>query len=464
MGIFDGLTNGQGLLGLGGMGNNGMPAGAMGSMGGLLDPAALQKYKLKNLLLGAGINMLSQGPSSTPIDFGSTLGKGLAGGLTAAQAAQQDYVQNAKMAWDMKRQQSQDQMAQNADKRAQGLYEPQLYESQAHVAGDKALTDFINKTVTDPTERSIALSDKTAFANNYWAQKSMKQRYDLAVGSNAAIAGTDSTIPQSIPQPLGSSVPTNFGPRAQGAAPSIVAQPNQSVSPEVQQFVSGPANPSRIPIPPQLMAAANNASFSNPGNGAEMLGAYISQQQQNSHDDRFKTPEYISSVETAKSAACAKGTAAADYMSMASKYGGLVDVVKKLDTLSKDATYTQIGQLGDAIRTQTPGASPSKGALARTNYEAIVNNQILPLLRDTFGAQFTEREGQTLRETLGNPDKTPQEKQVVLQSFIDQKKRDIVAKANQAGLQAPDLPDLNLGSSAGTNNLSDQDLLKMYGG
>lgn len=129
MGLFDGLTNGNGLFNLGGVGNNGMPAGAMG---GLLDPAALQKYKLKNLMLGAGMSLLSQGPSSTPIDFGSTLGKGLAGGLTAAQAAQQDYMQNAKMAWDMKRQEAQDQMARHADQRAQAGFDQnsQLFPGQ----------------------------------------------------------------------------------------------------------------------------------------------------------------------------------------------------------------------------------------------------------------------------------------------------------------------------------------------
>ena len=46
---------------------------------------------------------------------------------------------------------------------------------------------------------------------------------------------------------------------------------------------------------------------------------------------------------------------------------------------------------------------------------------MLPLLRQTFGAAFTEREGQSLKNTLGDPDKSPEEKDAVLRSFISQK-------------------------------------------
>lgn len=126
------------------------------------------------------------------------------------------------------------------------------------------------------------------------------------------------------------------------------------------------------------------------------------------------------------------GEAKASYESMKSKLPGLEAVVKDLDTLSEQATYTLAGQGQDWLRTQT-GAEPRGAAVARTQYISTVNNQILPLLRDTFGAQFTEREGETLRATMGDPDKTPTEKQAVLKAFIEQKRRDIEALAIQTG-------------------------------
>jgi hypothetical protein len=57
----------------------------------------------------------------------------------------------------------------------------------------------------------------------------------------------------------------------------------------------------------------------------------------------------------------------------------------------------------------------------------MVDNQILPLLRETFGAQFTLQEGQSLKTTLGDPEKSPQEKRAVLEAFIEQKVRNIEA-------------------------------------
>jgi hypothetical protein len=79
---------------------------------------------------------------------------------------------------------------------------------------------------------------------------------------------------------------------------------------------------------------------------------------------------------------------------------------------------------------------PRESAVARTKYIAIVDNQILPLLRDTFGSQFTEREGASLKVTMGDPNLSPTQKQAVLKTFIEQKQRDIEAQAEQAGQAA----------------------------
>lgn len=132
----------------------------------------------------------------------------------------------------------------------------------------------------------------------------------------------------------------------------------------------------------------------------------------------------------------AKGEADASYQSIMSKMPGLENVVIQLDQLADRATYTLGGQAMDTARRQL-GMEPTDAALARAQYIAIVDNQILPLLRDTFGAQFTVKEGETLRATLGDADKSPKEKQAALKAFIEQKRRDVEALARQAGQSAP---------------------------
>jgi hypothetical protein len=145
-------------------------------------------------------------------------------------------------------------------------------------------------------------------------------------------------------------------------------------------------------------------------------------------------PKDLAGAERAKSEGKALGEADSAYSSLTSKMPGLESVVKKLDSLSADATYTSTGQLIDTGRKQL-GLDPRAAAVARSEYIAIVDNQVLPLLRDTFGAAFTQKEGETLRATLGDPDKSPSEKQAVLKAFIEQKRRDVEALGSQTGVQ-----------------------------
>jgi hypothetical protein len=128
----------------------------------------------------------------------------------------------------------------------------------------------------------------------------------------------------------------------------------------------------------------------------------------------------------------ASGEAQAALASSQSKMPGLEAVVRQLDELSEKATYTLAGQAVDSMRRQA-GAEPREAAVARKQYISMVDNQILPLLRDTFGAQFTQKEGESLKATLGDPDASPKEKQAVLKAFIEQKRRNIEAMAAEAG-------------------------------
>jgi hypothetical protein len=133
-----------------------------------------------------------------------------------------------------------------------------------------------------------------------------------------------------------------------------------------------------------------------------------------------------------------QGEARSTLASMQSQLPGLQTVVGELDKIAERATYTTAGQVLDVGRKEL-GMSPRDAAVARTEYISKVSNQILPMLRDTFGAQFTAREGDTLMATMGDPDKTPAEKQAVLKSFIEQKARNIQALAQQTGQPAPDV-------------------------
>jgi hypothetical protein len=129
-----------------------------------------------------------------------------------------------------------------------------------------------------------------------------------------------------------------------------------------------------------------------------------------------------------------RGEAVASFESMSSKMPGLEYTVKQLDGLADQATYTAAGQIVDSAMKQA-GMEPREAAIARAQYIAVVDNQVLPLLRDTFGAAFTQKEGETLRNTLGDPNKSPREKQAVLKAFIEQKRRDVEALAVQSGQQ-----------------------------
>lgn len=102
----------------------------------------------------------------------------------------------------------------------------------------------------------------------------------------------------------------------------------------------------------------------------------------------------------------------------------LQQAVSELKELGKVATYTLGGQASDFAARQF-GMDPSEGAVARAKYGAHVKNNVLPLLRQTFGAAFTAAEGDSLLATLGDPDMHPLEKEAVLDAFITDKMADI---------------------------------------
>jgi hypothetical protein len=150
-------------------------------------------------------------------------------------------------------------------------------------------------------------------------------------------------------------------------------------------------------------------------------------------------PKDIAGAEQQKVIGKGQGEASEALTSMRSKMPGLQTVVEKLGTLADKATYTMAGKTIDSAMRQA-GMEPRDAAVARAEYTAMVDNQILPLLRDTFGAQFTEREGATLKATLGDPDRSPAEKHALLKAFIEQKARDIEALEARTGVKPAAAP------------------------
>ena len=110
--------------------------------------------------------------------------------------------------------------------------------------------------------------------------------------------------------------------------------------------------------------------------------------------------------------------------------------MNELSDLGKKATFTKSGQAVNAARRQL-GLGVNEGGIARADYISKIDNEILPLLRQTFGAQFTENEGKSLRATLGDPDVSPKEKDAVLRSFISAKIGAIESLSRKTGQEVP---------------------------
>jgi hypothetical protein len=135
----------------------------------------------------------------------------------------------------------------------------------------------------------------------------------------------------------------------------------------------------------------------------------------------------------------------------------LREFVEDLRKVGDVADYRFLDEVAANLARQR-GEQLSEGAIARQRFTAMVDNQILPLLKATFGAAFTAEEGARLRATLGNETLSPAEKNAQLDAFIEAKEREIRA----LGGQVPDAP-VSVETPA-TDDLSDEELLELYGG
>jgi hypothetical protein len=127
-----------------------------------------------------------------------------------------------------------------------------------------------------------------------------------------------------------------------------------------------------------------------------------------------------------------RGEKTALLQSVSSKMPQLINVVNKLSKLGETATYTGLGVARNTAMREL-GFSVPQGAVSRREYIAVIDNEILPLLKDTFGSQFTEKEGNSLKSTLGDTGMSPEEKESVLKSFIETKIQTLNSTSSELG-------------------------------
>jgi len=149
-------------------------------------------------------------------------------------------------------------------------------------------------------------------------------------------------------------------------------------------------------------------------------------------DTKVKMAE---AVALAKIDAKGRGETLSDLAIAQASLPGLVGVVNELKALAPLVTSTMGGRGFDLVSKEL-GFGSTKGANAKAAFKAIVNNQILPLLKQTFGAAFTKEEGAELKATMGDVDSSPSEKMLQLDAFIDGKVREIQTSERLLG-QSP---------------------------
>jgi hypothetical protein len=132
-------------------------------------------------------------------------------------------------------------------------------------------------------------------------------------------------------------------------------------------------------------------------------------------------------VADAKREAKDRGETVSDLRLAKAALPGLTAVVTQLKELAPIATSTIGGNVFD-FASKEIGFGSTEGADAKAKFIAIISNQVLPLLKQTFGGAFSIEEGNSLKATFGDPDASPDQKVEQLNAFIESKIREIEGK------------------------------------
>lgn len=151
-------------------------------------------------------------------------------------------------------------------------------------------------------------------------------------------------------------------------------------------------------------------------------------------------------------------TDAVEYATMASRFPQLKQKVAEMKEVGKKSTYTPAGKGKDWLVKQF-GFNTDEGTAA-VQYESMLNNQILPLLKQTFGAQFTEKDREALQKTMGDSSLSPEQKSAALDAMVAQKEQDMLSK--EGVLKYKGINPEEVRSRAGVGSVSGNDYSK-YG-
>jgi len=99
-------------------------------------------------------------------------------------------------------------------------------------------------------------------------------------------------------------------------------------------------------------------------------------------------------------------------------------IIVELNALT-EATFTIKGKLWNTIVRET-GFEPTEGATQRVEGLSIINNQVLPKLRQMLGPAFTENEGKRVLALYGDADSHPKERQAALKGLLKAAELEII--------------------------------------
>ena len=150
-------------------------------------------------------------------------------------------------------------------------------------------------------------------------------------------------------------------------------------------------------------------------------------------------PKIRAAIKQAEVLAQKRGETLSDYNKAKAALPGLNEVTTKLKQLSDIGTYTMGGKAFNYMAKEL-GFGATKGATARASMISIVDNQVLPLLKATFGGSFSVQEGDSLRASLLDSDATPAEKKATLDAFIQQKMRNLQGAERELNIKPTTTP------------------------
>lgn len=139
----------------------------------------------------------------------------------------------------------------------------------------------------------------------------------------------------------------------------------------------------------------------------------------------------------------ATGAALNDYNDFVAAAPGLMKTGHELYKLAEIATYTGAGKGRDFFKRQF-NVDVGSPAEARAEYGVKVKSEILPILKQTLGGNFSIEEGKWLLATLGDENLGPDEKQAQIKARMVGWGREGDRKAARAGLELPGTIDFKI--------------------